>query len=57
VSATNFDVVWASAPFASPGQFRHVVGQVADRWVSQGLLTAAQRGSIVAAAARAHLGR
>ncbi|HEY1641763.1 MAG TPA: beta-L-arabinofuranosidase domain-containing protein [Streptosporangiaceae bacterium] len=50
------DVVWARAPFGSQGQFRQVVGRICAEWVGKGLLTAAQRDSIVAAAARADLG-
>jgi DUF1680 family protein len=53
---TFLDAVWAKAPFASQGQFRHVVGQVSAQWVREGLLTSDQRDSIVAAAAQAHLG-
>jgi uncharacterized protein len=53
---TFLDVVWARAPFASQGQFRHVVGQVSAQWVREGLLTPGQRDSIVAAAAQANLG-
>lgn len=53
---TFLDVVWARAPFRSQGQFRQVVGQVAAQWVGKGLLTAAQRDSIVTAAGQASLG-
>jgi DUF1680 family protein len=54
---TFLDAVWASAPFAGNGQFRAVVGKTADDWLGAGLLTGAEKDSIVAAAARAHLGR
>jgi DUF1680 family protein len=53
---TFLDLVWAQAPFASQGRFRQVVGQVSADWVRTGLLTAAEGGKIVAAAARADLG-
>jgi uncharacterized protein len=53
---TFLDVVWARAPFHSQGQFREVVGQVCAQWVREGLLTAAQRDAVVAAAAQANLG-
>ncbi len=54
---TFLDIVWARAPFSSPGQFRYVVGQISAQWVSKGLLTSSQRDSIVAAAAQANLGK
>jgi uncharacterized protein len=53
---TFLDVLWAKAPFASQGQFRQAVGQVSADWVEAGLLTAAERDKIVAAAAQAQLG-
>ncbi len=53
---TFLDLVWAKAPFASQGQFRGAVQQVCADWVAAGLLTAAERDKIVAAAARANLG-
>jgi DUF1680 family protein len=53
---TFLDVLWARAPFESRGRFRQVVGQVCAQWVHAGLLTAAQRDSVVAAAAQASLG-
>jgi DUF1680 family protein len=53
---TFLDVVWARAPFASDRQFRAVAGRTSADWVQAGLLKPSQRDSIVAAAARAHLG-
>jgi hypothetical protein len=53
---TFLDVLWAKAPFASMGQFRHVVGQTATQFVRAGLLTSDQRDQINAAAGQASLG-
>jgi uncharacterized protein len=53
---TFLDVLWAKAPFASMGQFRHVVSQTATQFVRAGLLTSGQRDKIIEAAGQASLG-
>ncbi|HTU74991.1 MAG TPA: beta-L-arabinofuranosidase domain-containing protein [Trebonia sp.] len=53
---TFLDRLWAQAPFASEGQFRHAVSALAAQWAKAGLLTAAQQQAVVAAARQARLG-
>jgi uncharacterized protein len=53
---TFLDRVWASAPFSSQGQFVATVSRLSSQWEKAGLLTAAERQEVVAAAAQAHLG-
>jgi DUF1680 family protein len=53
---TFLDVLWAKAPFASMGQFRHVVSQTATQFVRAGLLTSDDRDKIIEAASQANLG-
>jgi uncharacterized protein len=52
---TFLDLVWAKAPFGNQGQFVRTVANMADAWVSAGLLTSAEKDSVVSAAAQADL--
>ncbi|MFI0816042.1 glycoside hydrolase family 127 protein [Streptomyces sp. NPDC021098] len=52
---TFLDVLWAQAPFASSGRFVRAVRTLADRWLSEGLFSRAERDGVVAAADRADL--
>ena len=47
---TFLDAVWDQAPFAGAAAFVRAVSRTADAWVTAGLLTAAQRAAVVAAA-------
>ncbi|MBX6381896.1 MAG: glycoside hydrolase family 127 protein [Microbispora sp.] len=53
---TFLDAVWEQAPFANRGRFQSAVAHVADEWVAAGLLSPAEKGRVVSAAARAKLG-
>jgi hypothetical protein len=50
-------VLWAPAPFASSGSFVGAVRTLADRWLSEGLFTRAERDHVVAAAVGADVRR
>ncbi|MCL2731304.1 MAG: glycoside hydrolase family 127 protein [Actinomycetia bacterium] len=50
---TFLDVVWDQAPFRTHGDFVSAVARTADDFQGRGLLTAAQKDTVVSAAARA----
>ncbi|WP_200824189.1 beta-L-arabinofuranosidase domain-containing protein [Nonomuraea solani] len=54
-SMTYLDAVWALAPFEHQRAFLAAVSNTADEWVRAGLMTAAEKSAVVAAALKARL--
>lgn len=54
---TFLDVLWAQAPFASSAAFVQAVRDLAEVWLSGGLLSAAERDRVITAAQNAGLRR
>ncbi|MDX3105337.1 glycoside hydrolase family 127 protein [Nonomuraea angiospora] len=54
-SVTFLDAVWKNAPFANQGQFVSTVTRTAEEWVAAGLMTSAQKDTVVSTATRARL--
>ena len=54
---TFLDVLWAQAPFASSGAFVQAVRDLAEVWLGEGLLSAAERDRVITAAQNAGLRR
>lgn len=52
---TFLDAVWGNAPFANQGQFVSTVTRTAEEWVAAGLMTSAQKDTVVSTATRARL--
>jgi aspartate aminotransferase-like enzyme len=50
-------VLWAQAPFTTPGRFVRAVRALADTWLSEGLFTRAERDRVITAATAADLRR
>ncbi len=46
-SVTFLDAVWKNAPFANQGQFVSTVTRTAEEWVTAGLMTWAQKDTVV----------
>ncbi|MEV6035753.1 beta-L-arabinofuranosidase domain-containing protein [Nonomuraea sp. NPDC052116] len=54
-SVTFLDAVWKNAPFASQGAFVSTVTRTAEEWVTAGLMTSAQKDTVVSTATQARL--
>ncbi|MEV0612525.1 beta-L-arabinofuranosidase domain-containing protein [Nonomuraea sp. NPDC050404] len=54
-AVTFLDAVWRNAPFANQDRFVSTVTSVAGEWVTAGLMTSAQRDTVVSTAIRARL--
>ena len=54
-SVTFLDALWRNAPFASQALFVAAVTRTADEWVAAGLMTSAQRNTVISTATRARL--